>query len=55
MIDLNDLSNIKDSVNSDNEIKIAKIKCNCCLNIFGIVDDYLGIITCPYCNEYVEG
>ncbi|GAB1370914.1 hypothetical protein MASR1M45_09760 [Candidatus Kapaibacterium sp.] len=38
-----------------NSVNLAEIKCESCELIFGIIDSYIGIITCPYCNEYVEG
>ena len=32
-----------------------KLLCNNCKLEFGILKNYIGIINCPYCNEYVEG
>ena len=34
------------------KIKIPKDKCN---KEFGIDREYMGVVTCPYCGEYVEG
>ena len=31
------------------------IICHSCKLEFGIIKNYIGIINCPYCNEYVEG
>jgi len=33
----------------------AKLNCPNCDKRFGIEWDYIGIVTCPYCGEYVEG
>ena len=33
----------------------AKLKCPHCNKEFSIEKGYIGIITCPYCGEYVEG
>ncbi|GEM_PF-6015196 len=33
----------------------AKLKCPHCDYDFGIEREYMGVITCPYCGEYVEG
>lgn len=35
----------------------AKLKClNAkCKKEFGIDREYMGVVTCPYCGEYVEG
>ena len=33
----------------------AKLKCYHCKKYFGIDREYMGIVTCPYCGEYVEG
>ena len=33
----------------------AKLKCPHCNKAFGIDRKYIGIVTCPYCGEYVEG
>lgn len=33
----------------------AKLKCPHCGKAFGIHKEYIGIVTCPYCGEYVEG
>ena len=33
----------------------AKLKCPHCNHGFGIEREYMGVITCPYCGEYVEG
>ena len=33
----------------------AKLKCSHCNHEFGIEREYMGVITCPYCGEYVEG
>jgi len=33
----------------------AKLKCPHCSKEFGIDKEYIGIVTCPYCGEYVEG
>ena len=35
----------------------AKLKCpnDNCKKEFGIDREYMGVVTCPYCGEYVEG
>ena len=33
----------------------AKLKCPSCKKQFGIDKEYIGVVTCPYCGEYVEG
>jgi hypothetical protein len=38
-----------------NEICLARTICPNCSLEFGIIQDYIGVITCPYCGEYVEG
>lgn len=32
-----------------------KTKCENCESFFGIDLEYMGVVTCPYCGEYVEG
>ncbi len=32
-----------------------KLKCPKCKEIFGVAGDFWGVVTCPYCSEYVEG
>ena len=32
-----------------------KIICSHCNLAFWIAKEYVGVITCPYCGEYVEG
>ncbi|MCX7001623.1 MAG: hypothetical protein NT106_15230 [Candidatus Sumerlaeota bacterium] len=32
-----------------------KLVCPECNNEFAILRDFVGVITCPYCGEYVEG
>ena len=32
-----------------------KLKCPKCKEIFGVAGDFCGVVTCPYCSEYVEG
>ncbi len=32
-----------------------KLECGGCGTTFGIEFEYMGVITCPYCSEYVEG
>ncbi len=34
---------------------IVDIVCEKCKLTFGVDSKYLGVITCPYCGEYVEG
>lgn len=34
---------------------LEKLECLKCKRKFGIEIDYMGIITCPYCDEYIEG
>lgn len=31
------------------------VSCNKCNKPFMILRDYSGVVTCPYCGEYVEG
>lgn len=31
------------------------LKCNHCKTHFGIESQYIGVVTCPYCGEYLEG
>jgi len=31
------------------------LECPHCEHSFKIENDYMGVITCPYCGEYVEG
>lgn len=31
------------------------LKCNHCKTYFGIESEYIGVVTCPYCGEYLEG
>ncbi|MDQ1265730.1 MAG: hypothetical protein QG635_881 [Bacteroidota bacterium] len=47
----------KKTVTYDEKIKFFgdKLLCPSCDFYFGIVEDYIGVITCPYCGEYVEG
>lgn len=33
----------------------VSIECKECRLTFGVDSEYIGIITCPYCGEYVEG
>ena len=33
----------------------SKLKCPHCGKNFGIDREYMGVVTCPYCGEYVEG
>ncbi len=35
--------------------KTENIECLKCKQKFGVDVDYIGVITCPYCGEYVEG
>lgn len=35
--------------------QISEIICHNCEIPFSIDKDYIGIVTCPYCGEYVEG
>lgn len=37
------------------DVKLVKLKCKACKYVFGIDEQYMGVITCPYCAEYVEG
>lgn len=37
------------------EGKIVSIVCRKCKRNFGVNSEYIGVITCPYCGEYVEG
>lgn len=37
------------------KVKIETIKCPHCGRKFGVDKDYIGIITCPYCGNYIEG
>jgi len=36
-------------------IEIVKIACKKCKKNFGVDKNFIGVITCPYCGEYVEG
>lgn len=45
----------KESITGNKLVNLSEIKCQSCELIFGIIDSYMGVITCPYCNEYVEG
>ncbi len=36
-------------------LAFAKLNCVKCKNKFKIEWEYVGVITCPYCSEYVEG
>lgn len=53
----------KNGLKKKNMIKILrkdyfvgdKLKCKSCDTFFGIELEYMGVITCPYCSEYVEG
>ena len=38
----------------EKEVK-ARLKCKKCKKEFKIENDYMGIVTCPYCSEYIEG
>jgi len=35
--------------------QIVKIVCKKCKKNFGADKNYIGVITCPYCGNYVEG
>jgi hypothetical protein len=47
----------KDGANltDNNKYNLDKIKCQSCKLFFAIDNEYVGIITCPYCGKYVEG
>lgn len=38
-----------------NHDEIFRIACKKCKRDFGVERYFEGIITCPYCGEYVEG
>ena len=42
-----------------NELKpedvITMLECPKCKERFGVQESWVGVITCPYCSEYVEG
>lgn len=38
----------------EKEVK-ARLKCKKCKKEFKIENDYMGVVTCPYCSEYIEG
>lgn len=44
-----------ESFTDNQSINFANINCNSCQLVFGIIESYMGVITCPYCGEYVEG
>jgi len=46
---------VKQKKSVDEPTEIIKISCLKCLKCFGVERRYMGIITCPYCGEYVEG
>lgn len=46
----------KNQIKNKKEIsKMEDIKYKKCKLKFGIDIGYIGIVTCPYCGEYVEG
>jgi PHP family Zn ribbon phosphoesterase len=34
---------------------MSRLRCLRCRKSFGIENDYMGVITCPYCGEHIEG
>lgn len=51
----NIIKELKKSDEEDFYFVGAKLKCPHCNHEFGIEREYMGVITCPYCGEYVEG
>ncbi len=47
----------KKQTKNKKEVEVAIISClnKECKGKFGVDVDYIGIVTCPYCGEYVEG
>jgi cytochrome c len=52
-ISLDDLKQI--SVGGVKKFYGDKLKCKHCHMTFGVNEDIMCVITCPYCAEYVEG
>jgi hypothetical protein len=47
-------TNIEDSQNDDQFVG-AKLFCESCELYFGYDPEFWGVVTCPYCSEYVGG
>lgn len=39
----------------EKELEFSVLECKKCGEKFQVNNDFMGIITCPYCGEYVEG
>ena len=45
----------KKKIKIKKEEKFDSISCKKCEDEFGLNKEYIGVVTCPYCGEYVEG
>ena len=37
------------------DLDFSLLKCDGCQSLFYVIDSYSGVITCPYCGDYIEG
>lgn len=45
----------KTKLNSNKKGNLASVKCKKCRKEFAINKNFIGVITCPYCGNHVEG